>query len=184
MDLQALLLSPSSKAAALYYKTKLCCHNFNIYDLTSHKVENYFWHEAEFASCVHHNLTNQFQYDKNILYSDGCTYQNRNAILSKAMQKFAVDHHKIVGQKFLQKGHTYMEYDSVQPAIERAVSGSEIFVPSDHVRKIKPAREKGRALQCEVRWQSSFFKDFSNVSNLATIRPGTKAGDSQAVEIR
>ena len=30
MDLQAMLLSPSSKAAALYYKTKVRCHNFSL----------------------------------------------------------------------------------------------------------------------------------------------------------
>ena len=44
------LLSPSSKAAALYYKTKLCCHNFNVYNLNSKNIaENCLWHEAEGA---------------------------------------------------------------------------------------------------------------------------------------
>ena len=31
MNLQAVLLSPSSKTAALYCKTKMCCHNFTLY---------------------------------------------------------------------------------------------------------------------------------------------------------
>ena len=90
MGLLAVLLSPSSKAATLYYKRKLCCHNRNVNDLAFHKVRNYFWHELdggipaiEFTSCVHPRL----QCDKNILYSDGCTYQNRKAILSKTLQK-------------------------------------------------------------------------------------------------
>ena len=46
LDLQAVLLSPSSNSASLCYETKLCCHNFTIYDLLpppphthTHKVE-------------------------------------------------------------------------------------------------------------------------------------------------
>ena len=94
MGLHALLLSPSSKTAILYYKPKLCCHNRNVNDLAFHKVRNYFRHEPdggipaiEFTSCVHHYLTARLQCDKYILYSDGCTYQNRKAILSKTLQK-------------------------------------------------------------------------------------------------
>ena len=35
-----------------------------------------------------------------------------------------------------------MECDSVHSAIERAISGADIFVPSDYVRQIKSARVK------------------------------------------
>ena len=34
LDLQAVLLSLSSNSALLCYETKLCCHNFTIYDLS------------------------------------------------------------------------------------------------------------------------------------------------------
>ncbi|KAK3763184.1 hypothetical protein RRG08_018753 [Elysia crispata] len=88
----------------------------------------------------------------------------------------------IVEQKFLEKGHTYMECDSVHCAIERAVLGSEIFVSSDYVRKTKSARLRGEPYN--VRYvDNSLFKDFSKVSNLTTIRPGSKAGNSQVMEI-
>ena len=48
LDLQAVLLSLSSNSASLCYETKLCCHNFIIYDLfppphthtQTHKVEH------------------------------------------------------------------------------------------------------------------------------------------------
>ena len=106
--------------------------------MTSHKDQSYFWHEAdggltanEFASSVHHHLIVRLQYDKYIPYYDSCTYQNRNAILSEALEKFAVDHQKIVERKFF-KGNTYMECDSVHSAIEKATSGADIFVPSDY----------------------------------------------------
>ncbi|ESO93016.1 hypothetical protein LOTGIDRAFT_162041 [Lottia gigantea] len=35
MDLQAVLSSPRLQASAMYYKTKLACHNFTIYDLAT-----------------------------------------------------------------------------------------------------------------------------------------------------
>ncbi|GFN74480.1 hypothetical protein PoB_000098600 [Plakobranchus ocellatus] len=47
MDLQAVLLAPALKASALYYRTKLCVHNFTIFDCTTRYVSCYVWHEAE-----------------------------------------------------------------------------------------------------------------------------------------
>jgi hypothetical protein len=38
MDLQSVLLSPRLNASALYYKTKLACHNFTIFDLVTKEV--------------------------------------------------------------------------------------------------------------------------------------------------
>ena len=45
-DLQALLLSPLLKANSMYYKTKLGCHNFTVFDLCTKDVTCYFWPEA------------------------------------------------------------------------------------------------------------------------------------------
>ena len=47
MDLQSVLLAPSLKASALYYKTKLCVHNYTICDATTKDVTCYVWHEVE-----------------------------------------------------------------------------------------------------------------------------------------
>ena len=61
MDLHGLLLCPKIQASSLYFKTKLCVHNFTMYDMTSHDASNYLWHEGEaglsaneFASCIVH----------------------------------------------------------------------------------------------------------------------------------
>ncbi|WAR21184.1 hypothetical protein MAR_015158 [Mya arenaria] len=35
MDLQSLLLCPKLEASCLFYKTKLCCHNFTLFDLST-----------------------------------------------------------------------------------------------------------------------------------------------------
>ena len=165
-----MLLSPSSKAAALYYETKLCCHN-----LAFHKVQNYLWREAdggltanEFACCLHHYLIAILQYDMYILYCNSCTCPNRNAILSKVLQISAVDHQKIIEHKFLEKGHTYMKCDSVHSAIEWAITGTDTFVPSDYVQKIKSAHVK-REQYDRGYVDYAYFKDFIKVSNLTTL---------------
>jgi hypothetical protein len=38
MDLQSLLLCPKLKASCLFYKTKLCCHNFTILTCTQNQL--------------------------------------------------------------------------------------------------------------------------------------------------
>ena len=65
VDLEAVLLAPALKASALYYRTKLACHNYTIYDLHSHDSKCYFWHEGEggldahtFATCLLDYLNN------------------------------------------------------------------------------------------------------------------------------
>ena len=82
IDLQAVSLAPAILASAVYYKTKLCCHNFTVHDMTSKNVSCYFWHESEgglqstsFASCpvdyledeLNNNVVNTI-----IIFSDGC----------------------------------------------------------------------------------------------------------------
>lgn len=45
VDLQALLLCLMLKVSAIYYRTKLCVHNFTIFELSSYDVVCYVWHE-------------------------------------------------------------------------------------------------------------------------------------------
>ena len=98
VDLQAVLLCPLLKASALYYKTKLCCHNFTLYDVSSKDVVCYMWHEADgeivssnFASCIVDYIT---QLPDNVqtitIFSDGCTYHNRNIRVIKCSLKNSI----------------------------------------------------------------------------------------------
>ena len=59
LDLQVVLLAPRVFANANYYKTKLCCHDFTIYNLSNRDVMWYIWLEvngelksSNFASCI------------------------------------------------------------------------------------------------------------------------------------
>lgn len=180
------------KASALYmyYRTKLCVHNFTVFDLKSHGVQCYVWHEAEgglsaheFASCIVDYLESDLSFDRYIIYSDGCTYQNRNKTLATALSRFSVMHDKEVEQKILKRGHTMMEVDSVHCVIERSIKNKKIFLPIDYVRLVEEARRK--PFPYSVKYLThTFFSNFDGVNTLSCIRPGKKAGNATVIDIR
>ena len=142
MDLQSLLICPRLEASILYYKMKLSYHNFD-------EAMNYFWHEGEgelkasvFASCVIDYLDNvdTSNIKEIIIYSDGCTYQNRNCTMANALLLWAATNDIVVYQKYLEKGHTQMECDSVHSVIERKIRKQPIYVPQMYVDNIKFAK--------------------------------------------
>lgn len=82
MDLQAVKLAPFINCSGYYYKTKLCCHNFTIYNLSTHHVRCYWFTECDadlsastYATCVIDFLEEccGHEHHKIIIYSDGCT---------------------------------------------------------------------------------------------------------------
>ena len=117
-----------------------------------------------------------------ILYSDGCCYQNRNVTLSNALIHFAMSRRKTICQKCLEKGHTWMEVDSVHSAIEGKLRGRQIFWPAEYIDVITDAR---RDHPYEVKQvEHTFFRDFSKLNYLSSIRPDSSAGDPQIVDLR
>jgi hypothetical protein len=189
MDLQAVLLSPCLKASALYYKTKLCVHNFSIYDLKTGDVVCYVWHEgqgglnaSEFASCVTDYIKKDIeQYDEVVIYSDGCTYQNRNVVMANALLQIAKENNTIIIQKYLEKGHTQMEVDSIHSTIERKLRNMDINVPGEYVNVMKNARSPPYNI---IYLEHHFFKDFTHVGPYCSIRPGKKVGDPTVMDLR
>ena len=122
MDAQGVLLCPAIEASAVYFKTKLACHNFTTYNLASKEVTCYFWHEGEggltfnnFASCIVNQVEGVLNphIEEVIIFSDGCCYQNRNVTLSNALEHTAMKNIVIITQKYLERGHTQMEVDSI-----------------------------------------------------------------------
>lgn len=70
MDLQAVKICSNLKAIILYYKSKLCVHNFTMYNLASYVCTYYWWDETQtnlsassFTNCIIVQL--QIYYDKN-----------------------------------------------------------------------------------------------------------------------
>lgn len=148
-DLQSVKICPSLNASALYYKTKLICYNFTIFDINNHTARCCWFDETDadltantFASCIIDYLTDVVVDNRPIiLWSDGCTPQNRNSIFSKALLCFSHVKNVKITQKFLEKGHTQMEVDSVHATIEQKIKNKPIHLPSDYIRYTQTARQ-------------------------------------------
>lgn len=156
-------------ASALYYKTKLCVHNYTIFDLATHDVICYWWNESQgelvasiFASCLIDRLQNYRDCDKPIIiWTDGCTYQNRNSVIASALLKFCIINNVPIEQKYLERGHTQMECASVHAVIENKVKNRVIYLPSDYAAVSKEARQKPRPY--EVKYLSfDFFLNYKS----------------------
>lgn len=192
IDLQSVLLCPSLQASALYYKMKLKVHNFTIFDLKTGEGYCFLWHEGEgglsaneFASIICDFILTQVSYeagDEVIFYSDGCGYQNRNCILANALLNVSQSEQIIITQKYLTKGHTQMECDSMHSTIERKLRRQEIFTPAGYVNVCKMARLHPKPYNVTY-LDHSFFKDYSTVKYLSSIRPGSRQGDPTVADI-
>lgn len=192
MDLQAVKVCPNLNASALYYKTKLCVHNFTIFNINSRQCRCYWFNETEadlsantFASCLVDYLSEILGENTTpiIIWSDGCSYQNRNAILSNALLAFSVQKKVTILQKYLEKGHTQMEADSVHASIEKRLKGKPIYLPSDYVRLTVEARNKPQPYEVRT-LDYTFCKNFGVDMVYQSIRPGKSADDPQVTNIK
>ena len=140
VDLQKVLLAPAFNASVFYYKTKLCSYNYTIYDKKTHDALCYLWNgtasdlTAKTFACllIDYLISNERcqAADTIIIYSDGCTYQNRCVQLSNALLFFAMKYNKQVIEKYVVRDHTQMEVDSVHALIERSVRRKDIYTPA------------------------------------------------------
>lgn len=193
VDVQKVFTCPNIKASSAYYKTKLKVHNWSTFNLATSDVLCYVWHEGNgdldssvFASMIVRLLRNEFITNSNVkeivLWSDGCTYQNRCENVSNAILHFCIETGVTVVQKFLEVGHTQMEVDSVHSTIERKIKNREHFVPGDFLRAIKESRINPKPYAAE----SLNFTDFTNYAGgyFTSIRPGNKKGDPFVTDLR
>lgn len=110
-----------------------------------------------------------------IVYSDGCTGQNRNNVLSNALLNFSMQHNVTIIQKYLEVGHTQMEGDSVHSAIERKLKNRLIHLPSDYLSATLEARKKPFPYEA-ILIEHDFIKDYADTSTWRynSIRPGAQ----------
>ncbi|CAG9770205.1 unnamed protein product [Ceutorhynchus assimilis] len=195
MDLQSVLLSPKSNVSSLYYKTKLIVHNFTVFNLKTKDGYCYIWHEGQggltaniFTSILYSFVRNHVMQEneavsKIIFYSDGCSCQNRNALLSSALLNLSQESKIQIEQKYLEKGHTQMECDSMHSSIERKLKKKIINVPADYVEVCQSARLNPRPYIVNY-LDYTFFKNFESMQVLNSIRPGRTTGDAVVTDIR
>ncbi|CAH1987326.1 unnamed protein product [Acanthoscelides obtectus] len=192
MDLQAVLLCPFTQASAMYYKQKLKVHNQTFFNLNNKDVSCYLWHEGNggldsdvFVSILVKFLNEEIERQSPkviILWSDGCTYQNRNVNLSNGLLEIAMEKNIIIEQKYLEVGHTQMEVDSVHSVIERKLGRrNDIAVPADYNKIIRAARQNPSPYKVV----SLHFNDFLQYKKgmYSQIRPGSKKGDPCVTDI-
>ena len=187
-DLQSVLQVPSSDASLMYYKRKLCCYNFTIYEQASpNDAHCYLWSEVdgkrgsnEIGSCLLHYLSSLPDTVEEIsMFSDTCGGQNRNqnvaAVLLYAVQ--SIGHLQVIEQKFLEKGHTYMECDSMHSAIEFARKNSSVFCVSAWKSIFEVARRKNPYRVHQLNYKD-FFDCKALCDQLVKNRTKNEAGET------
>lgn len=85
-------------------------------------------------------------------------------------------------QKYLIKGHTQMECDTVHSHIEKSKKSRELHVPADFIKVITEASLTKKYNVKYLHW--SFFKNYAALKHYTSIRPGKRAGDPCVVDLR
>lgn len=107
-----------------------------------------------------HSLNN----DQEFVYSDGCTYHNRNVVLSNASLDFSMQNNISVIQKYLGKGHTQTECNSMHYVIEREMRHKKMNVPADYAYLAKVTSKRN---PYEV--QYLYYNFFKHIENTLTF---------------
>lgn len=109
-----------------------------------------------------------------------CTNQIRNSTIANALLLWAAKNDIVVYQKYLERGHTQMECDSVHSVIEQK---QPIYVPQMYVDNIE--RAKTSYPKYKVKYlDHTFFKNYDSLNYYTTIRPGSGVGSSPVTDLR
>ena len=109
-----------------------------------------------------------------VIYTDGCSYQNRCVQISNCLLLYTKLNTKFVVHKYLCKGHTQMEVDSVHTVIERALRNQNVYSPAGYVDIIRNAKKKQS--KYEIKYLDFiFFHEFKAFPFYTSIRPGRVA---------
>ena len=167
-------MTPKGFESALYYKRRLNTFNFSMYDLGTKQVQCFIWNESnsgrgacEISTCVYRYIEEMSKAGKQnfVFYSDNCWAQNKNkhyvSMLWYAMQKFELTS---IEHKYLEKGHTQNENDSVHAAIETACRHVSVYTTPQWAAIISTARAKQPYKVNELNYTD--FIDFKQVSKV------------------
>lgn len=180
-DLQAVLTVPRGEVSVFYYISKVANYNFTVCEIQSMDTFCYLWHEGEahrgpneIASCIlkfiqkkSEERTNDFEI---IFYSDNCGGQNKNKFIvglyQYALKLFS--NLKTITHKFLIRGHTQNESDSVHSVIEKQIKlslkSSPIYTTYQYAQIIRDSKKKAPFFKVEELDHSSFlnFKEYAS----------------------
>ncbi|KAJ8871490.1 hypothetical protein PR048_027812 [Dryococelus australis] len=121
--------------------------------------------------------------DLKIVILDGCCYQNRNTTLSNALLHVAMTNNVVIERKYLEKGHTQMETDSMYATIEQQLKHKTINDPADYVHTFRSARKNPHPYVVKY-VNHEYFKQFDQHHFYTTIRPRRKYGEPTVTDLR
>jgi len=166
-DLEKVLYCPQSELGDFYYKRKLSVYNFTIFDCTVKEGHLYVWDQTtgkrgsdETSSFLQDHIETVVNNDgvkTVIIYSDSCSGQNKNQYLYTMYFALAMRLKINIIHRYLEKGHTQMECDSVHARVEKKIKKQEVFVPSQYYGFMKTAKVKKPAYQIHEVKQSDIF---------------------------
>lgn len=144
-DLQNTFSLPKANISNFYYKKKLACYNLTAHLNTTKAVYNAVWSEFICGRSAVHianaliRILKRIMMDnpglkRLILWSDSCVPQNKNSVMSFALQHFLNSNSskelEIIEQKFSEPGHgNVQEIDAAHSCIERYLRHIEIWSP-------------------------------------------------------
>lgn len=151
-DFQKVLQSPHGEVSIFYYKRKLNTYNFTLFELAKKTAVCYMWHEGtakrganEVSSCLYSFIkmhaakgVKEFRF-----WSDNCGGQNRNRIVFASYLLAAKEFDVTITHRFMEKGHTQNEGDSVHALIERESEQRLIYVPDEWYCLVRWAKREG-----------------------------------------
>lgn len=187
-DKQKVLYCPKSEMGEFYYKRKVSVYNFTIFDCTLKEGHLYVWDETcgkkgsdETSSSLESYIESIISkgVKKIIIYSDSCGGQNKNKFLFTMYYALALRHEVTIIHRYLEKGHTQMECDSVHARVEKKIKKEDIFAPSQYYGFMKSAKVKKPKYTVHELKQSNIF----NYRDLAKNFTWSKIPVSQIREI-
>ena len=179
-DLQQVIYLPKSGRGTLFYKRRLGCYNFTIYDLGSKDGFCFLHHEGNGKRGSNEIASNLYTYLQTLdtrgveivdLFSDGCIGQNKNSILPAMLLYFISVSVSVkqVTQYYFETSHGQSEGDSIHSTVERSLAKTgDVFLPSQLAILIETARKHpARYKVKEV--QSKDIRDWKQLSQALRI---------------
>lgn len=176
VDLQKCLPTPLLKNAQSFYSLKLWTFNYTLYDASQMSASCFMWDESiagrggnEMASCMlKYSMNLSRNIEHLIVWSDNCPSQNRN--LQMIMCYFLIMQLKpemrCIEHKYLLRGHTHMEVDTIHARIEKTLRNTPAFsivTPWDWQQLVRLCGPKIEVSEMET----IDFKDFNELHNSA-----------------